>query len=482
MAKILRLKDRFRPIFHDRFWKLLDNYTALEYLLDKQRYELILNLDGTKTLDDILKIFNKSSWLTINKFINKLKDIQALEELTVPHKRYFADNYPHPYLESVLWDITSFCNLNCAHCYVSEFSHQAKGKDLTTQETYSVIEEMKSMNVEDVSLTGGEPLMKKDLREIISAILKSGGRLSAIFTNGISVTQDFINFLKKTVPYQKNKFCIRISLDGATPKSNTILRGTKIGSAKLFRKTIETIKKFVNAGFFVSIGTCVHRFNVHEILEMYSLMKKLNVSKWRLAVPKPVGRFLQNSNSVAANWFDVLEAYRKLIDIHLKEVKIINDERVLPLHIGIEEVFHTELLIRTLNVFQKNDLACFYHKNHCSIKANGDVVPCGYLDDIVSGNVKNEGLKKSWESKTMQGIKNIRISEVKDCCNCEFLHYCGTGCRAIARQIKGSLFAKDPYACQQVPFFKQVVMQMMKKYKLSPTISRKCREFSISGH
>lgn len=473
MGKFLRLKNQFRLIVHDKYFKLLDNYTASEYLLDKRQYEFILNLDGTKTLEEVL---NK---LKAQRYINELQKIQAIENTLTPDKRYFADNYPTPYLESVLWDITSLCNLKCTHCYVSDYSNQAKGKDLTTDEAFSLIKEMVSMNIQEVSLTGGEPLMRKDLKEIISTIISNGIRLSAIFTNGIVVTQDFINFLKKNIPYSRNKFCIRISLDGVTPKSNAILRDGKENSAWIFSKTIEAIRKFVEAGYFVSVGTCVHRFNVHEIPEMYSFMKKLGVSKWRLAVPKPMGSFLKNRDSIMADWNDILEAYRKLIDLHLSEVKIIDDEQILPLRIGIENVFHTELLSRTLNAFQKQDLACFYHKNHCSIKANGAVVPCGYFDDIVTGNVRNNGLKKAWENKIMQEIKHIKVSEVKECRGCKFLHYCGTGCRAVAKQINGTLFSKDPYACQQAPFFKQIVMQMLKKYEFRPKISKRCYEFSI---
>jgi|GEM_PF-1360597 len=483
MKIFLRLGDRFRPIAHDNYFKLLDNYTAAEYLLNKKQYKLILNsLDGTKTTDGILKEFNKSDRLGVQKCIKELEKIQAIENSSKSRKRFFVKDYPVPYLESVLWDITSLCNLGCAHCYVGEYLHQAKGNDLTTNEAYSLIREMASMNIQEVSLTGGEPLIRKDLKDIIYAIISNGVRLSAIFTNGILVNKDFVDFLERNIPYPRNKFCIRISLDGMTPESNAALRGNKDNSVWIFNKMTESIRRFADAGYFVSVGTCVHRFNVHEIPEMYSFVKDLGVSKWRLAVPKPVGNFLKNRDNIMADWKDILRAYRQLIDLHLREVKIIDDERISPLRIGIEDVFHTEFLTRTLNAFQRQDLVCFYHKNHCSIKANGDVVPCGYFDDIIAGNVRRGGLRSAWESKTMQKIKHIKVSEVKECRGCKLLHYCGTGCRAVAKQINGSILSKDPYACQQIPFFKRIVTHLMGKYKRKCEISEKCYEFSVAEY
>jgi radical SAM protein with 4Fe4S-binding SPASM domain len=475
----LRLKDRFRPIAHDNYYKLFDNYTASEYLLNSEQYNLLLNIDGTKTLEQLSNNFNKNNRLALKEFFEELNKIQALEKFPFINRRKFPNNLPRPYLESILWDITSFCNSTCKHCYVSDFSQESKGKDLSLREIYTVIDEMASMNVKEVALTGGEPLVRKDIKKIISAILHSNVRLSAIFTNGIAVTQEFIDFLRKIVPYQKDKFCIRISLDGMTPKSNAVIRGDKMNSVEVFRKMVKAIKEFVDAGFFVSVGTCVHRFNVKEILKMYSFMKALGVSRWRLAVPKPIGRFKQTQNNIMAEWTDILESYRQLIDEHLDEVEIKNNEIIAPIRIAIEQVFGTEIMVQTLNTFKEDDFVCFYHKNHCSLKANGDVISCGYFDDMIGGNIRNGGLKKAWENTAKQKIKSVRVSEVRGCRGCKFLKWCGTGCRAVARMTNESIYSKDPYACFQFPFFVKIVIPLLKKHGFTLRVSKKCSEFSI---
>lgn len=440
----LRLRNHFRPIAHDDYFELFDNRTVNEYRLDEDQYQLLLSLDGSKTEQEILAEYDEKSYTVVREFLKELEQLGALERLSSPQIRIFPANYPTPYLEAVLWDITSCCNLECTHCYVSEYFSGLKGEDLSTEEVYRIIDEMASMNVRDISLTGGEPLMRKDIRDVIKRIVDSNIRFASFFTNGIAVNQDFVDFLKSVVP---NKFRIRHSLDGMTPESNAILRGDKMNPDQLFSRMIKSIKMFVDAGMFVSVGTGVHRFNVNDIPKMYSFMKDLGVNEWRMAVPKPIGRFQTTQNTIGANWDDILEAYRQLIDLHLKEIRIVDGEIIAPINIEIEQVFRTELVIKTMNTFQKDDIACFYHKNRCSLKANGDVVPCGYHDDIVAGNVRNGGLKQAWESQKMQQVKQLRISEITECQDCVFLALCGTGCRAVAKKTKGAITAKDPYAC-----------------------------------
>ncbi len=472
----LRLKNHFRPIAHDDYFELFDNRTVNEYQLDKDQYQFLLFLDGTKTEQAILAVYDEGSQSVIKEFLQELERLGALEKLSSYQIRLFPTNYPEPYLEAVLWDITSCCNLECTHCYVSGYFSGLKGEDFSTDEIYRIIDETASMNVRDISLTGGEPLMRKDIRDVIKRIVDSNIRFASLFTNGIATSQDLVDFLKAVV---SNKFRIRHSLDGMTPESNAVLRGDKMNPDQLFQRMIKSIKMFVDAGMFVSVGTGIHRFNVYDIPKMYSFMKDLGVKQWRMAVPKPMGRFQTTQNTIGANWDDILEAYRQLIDLHLREVRIVNGEIIAPINIEIEQVFRTELVAKTMNTFQKDDIACFYHKNRCSLKANGDVVPCGYYDDVIAGNVRNSGLKQAWESRKMQRIKHLCISEITECQDCSLLSQCGTGCRAVAKKTKGSVTAKDPYACHQAPFLKEIVLSLFQKHGFTLSMSEKCFEFSV---
>lgn len=472
----LRLKKKFRPIAHERYFELYDSYNVEEYLLNEDQYQLILSLDGSKTEQEILRSYDEKSQPIVKEFLKKLGKLGALERLFSLQIRHFPKNLPTPYLDTVLWDITSLCNLECIHCYVSDYFSEAKGKDLSVDEVYQVIDEMVSMNVSDISLTGGEPLIRKDIRDIIKRVVDSGIRLASLFTNGIAVTQDFVDFLKSVVP-NSNKLRISHSLDGMTPQSNAVLRGDKMDPTRLFKKMINSIRMFVEAGMSVSIGTGIHRFNVHDIPKMYSFVKDLGVRRWRLAIPKPIGRFQITQAKIGADWDSILNAYYQLINLHLKEVRATDGKVIAPIEIEIEQVFSTELLVKTMNTFQKNDTACFYHKNQCALKANGDILSCGYFDEIVVGNVRNDRLRQVWESHEMQKIKHLHVSDITECQGCSLLSQCGTGCRAVAKKIYGTITAKDPYACHQALFFKEEVLPLIEEHGFTLKMSERCSDF-----
>lgn len=471
----LKLKRNFKPIAHEDYYELVDNNTVNEYSLNEEQYQIILLLDGTKTEKQILAQYDQKSQPVVIKFFKKMKAIGALEDLISSDKRVILRNIVSPYLEAVLWDITSFCNLQCPHCYVSDYYCEQKGKDLSTKEIFQVIDEMDLMNVRDVSITGGEPLVRKDINKIITKISKSNIRFASLFTNGFAVTQKFVDFL---APQVGQEFRVRHSLDGSSPESNACLRGKQINSYLLFEKMVNSIKMFVDAGIFVSVGTGIHCDNVHELVQMYSFMKDLGVAQWRLAIPKPMGRFKSNSKNLSAESKDIFKELEKLIDIHLSEVKIKQGKLIAPISIEIEQVFRTELLVKTMNTFCKNDIACFYHKNRCSIKANGDIIPCGYFDGVIAGNVKKDSLQKSWESSTMQDIKQLKVDAIEECRDCELLSLCGTGCRAMIFRETGLFTKKDTAACDRITFFKSVIIPLFNKHGFVLNLSNGCAEFS----
>jgi len=475
-----RLTKRFRLLACDGKFELFKNDTVEEFQLDGEQYEFLLRLDGTTELSEIMKEYDSESRSAITDLLGELRALEALEELDQPSRRVFPQAYPSPYLEAVLWDVTSLCNLRCTHCYVSDYFRGAKGLDLSTEEALRVIDEMGAMNVRDLSLTGGEPFQRKDFRELVRRVVENNIRIASIFTNGVDVGDDTVDFFVEEVKLPR-RCRVRISLDGMTPESNSVLRGRTSESKVIFEKTLGTIRKFVEAGFLVSVGTSIHRSNVQQLPEMYSFMKDLGIQEWRMAVPKPIGQYKNTENLIGANWDEVLVAYKRVIDAHLADCKKVDGGVKYPIKVDIEQTFRTELIEKTLNTFNPNDIVCFYHKNRCSVKANGDVTPCGYFDHIVTGNVRTiGGLQQGWESTTMQQVKQTRIKDISDCRECSLLRTCGTGCRAIANKVNGGMCSKDPYACRTAPLLEDYISVSLKQRGLHMTMSDGCSEYSVT--
>ncbi|MBU2265218.1 radical SAM protein [Patescibacteria group bacterium] len=474
------MKKRFRLLARDGKFELFKNDTVEEFQLDSEQHEFLLRLDGTIDLSEIIKEYDLESRDAITDLLDELRALGALEELSESSQRIFPQKYPFPYLEAVLWDVTSLCNLKCAHCYVSGYSNGARGSDLTTEEALRVIDEMAEMNVRDVSLTGGEPFQRKDFRDIVSRIVDGNIRIASIFTNGVDVDRDMINFFVEQVKLPR-RCRIRISLDGMTPESNSVLRGKSREVEAVFKKTLETIRNFVEAGFLVSIGTSIHKSNVRQLPEMYSFVKDLGIQEWRMAVPKPIGQYKDTEVLIGASWDEVLASYKRVIDAHLADCRMIGSGVEYPIKVDIEQTFRTELIEKVLNTFNPDDIVCFYHKSRCSVKANGDVTPCGYFDHVVTGNVRMaDGLRQAWESVTMQQIKQMRIRDISECRGCSLLHTCGTGCRAIASKINGNPCSKDPYACRTAPLLEEYIAVRLKEHGLHMIMSDGCMEYSVA--
>lgn len=475
-----RLVKQFRLLACDGKFELFKNDTVEEFELDKEQYEFLLQLDGTRDLSAIIGEYDSESRETIASLLDELRTLGALEEIPDADKRSFPRNYPTPYLEAVLWDITSRCNLRCTHCYVSEYLGGGQGTDLTTKEAIRVVDEMAEMNVRDVSLTGGEPFQREDFREIVKRIVDGNIRIASIFTNGVDVGQGTIEFFLEEVKLPR-RCRIRISLDGMTAESNAVLRGRKKDPVVVFKKTLDTIRRFVEAGFLVSVGTSIHRSNVLQLPEMYSFVKDLGIQEWRMAVPKPIGQYKNTEPLIGADWEDVLASYKVVIDAHLDDCTTKDGGVEYPIKVDIEQTFRTELIEKTLNTFNPGDIVCFYHKNRCSVKTNGDVTPCGYFDHIVTGNVRTPGgLRRAWESVGMQRIKQTRIEDISECKGCSLLRTCGTGCRAIASKIGGSMCSKDPYACRTAPLLEDYIAASLKRHGLHMAMSDGCREYSVA--
>lgn len=121
------------------------------------------------------------------------------------------------------------------------------GADLTFAKWLEIFDQMVDMNVRDVTITGGEPILKNDIKQIIDALVERNIFVGAFFTNGLAITNKFVDYLL-SLPHPPK---IYISLDGLTPLSNATIRGTSHYPEVLFNKVVETIRLLKRRGLKV---------------------------------------------------------------------------------------------------------------------------------------------------------------------------------------------------------------------------------------
>ncbi|MFX0095846.1 MAG: radical SAM protein, partial [Candidatus Hodarchaeota archaeon] len=184
---------------------------------------------------------------------------------------------------AVQWLATYNCNFRCKHCEASAGSTNVS--ELTTNEALKLITELSKMKVERIAISGGEPLLRKDLFRIIHHILDKGMQY-AIASNGYLVS----NFKEKFSNMKPYMFFT--SIDGLE-QTNDNFRGRK----GAFKKTFRALEFFKSIGVEKrTINTVVFPGNIKELPELKKIILNSAASFWRLVLAIPVGRAKDNND------------------------------------------------------------------------------------------------------------------------------------------------------------------------------------------
>ncbi len=187
----------------------------------------------------------------------------GVAELTYKNKKYLSEN---PILYNLFWETTLRCNAKCKHCGSNAGENINLQDELTTEEIKKAFK-----NISDkydtsnilINVTGGEPLVREDLFEVMKFATNLGFRWG-ITTNGMLINDKIIKDMKET-----NLATMSISIDGLE-ESHDNFRGVK-GS---YKKIIENIEKLKKEKFLhcFQVTTVVNKLNINELEEMYNVM------------------------------------------------------------------------------------------------------------------------------------------------------------------------------------------------------------------
>lgn len=305
-------------------------------------------------------------------------------------------------------NVTNRCNLFCKHCYAS--SGKSSEKDLELSYIKKSINEGKKMGLKAVLITGGEPLLRKDLNKIFEFIKASKLKLF-LATNSLLINNSNIKIIKKFVDK------VNISLDGS-PQIHDMIRG-RVGAFREVEKRLIDLK---SKKVPVSISFTAHNKNFNEIPFIIKFCKKHDL-------PLNIKRFI-NLGRGKTNNLDLSKKNYSFI------AKLVNDERD-KMDISFKDPF--------FSVCYFGGYGCYAGIHLLSIKNNGDVWICTKVDYPV-GNIKERTLKYIWENSELLKKLQDRDNLLGKCGKCKNRAICG-GCRAAAYAKTGNIFTEDPI-CQ----------------------------------
>jgi radical SAM protein with 4Fe4S-binding SPASM domain len=170
---------------------------------------------------------------------------------------------------------------------------------MTTEQALEIVDELSSMRVNMLAVTGGEPLLRKDLLEVM-AHARQKGLTTGIATNGFLVDEEMARKI-----HQAGIQSVQVSLDGLEETHNGIRH-----NAKSFQRAIAAIGFLIQHGVpLVSVATTVGPHNFHDLVKLGKVLRSIGVKAWRLTVVMPIGRARDTSLLLNSEQLDALFAF-----------------------------------------------------------------------------------------------------------------------------------------------------------------------------
>ncbi len=327
-----------------------------------------------------------------------------------------------PYIVS--WNLTRRCNLLCPHCYIDAVPDSAE--ELTTEEAMLVIDELTYLNHNlMLILTGGEPMLRRDIFEIVSYASESGF-ITVMGSNGTVLDRNGITALREA-----GLKGIGISIDSSRKEYHDAFRGLE----GAWDASVEALRHASEKGIETQIDTTLTDRNIDEIDSIVQLGVSLGVKAVNFFFLVCTGRAMETEISTE----NYEKALRKILKLYDSERRLMIRVRCAP-HIY-------RMLYESDSGLYKGSRGCLAGRHYMRIDPVGNVTPCPYMD-LRLGSVKESSLIDIWEKSSELGL--LRLSKYGGRCGiCEYREICG-GCRARAYVETGDLLGEDSL-CSHVP-------------------------------
>lgn len=328
----------------------------------------------------------------------------------------------------VSWNLTRKCNLNCPHCYLD--AGDADEDELTTDECLGVIDELDALGTEMLILTGGEPLLRRDIYEIASAA-SAKGMWVVMGTNGVLVNEHVAGKM-----IECGVKGVGISIDSVDPELHDAFRGGPGSNVSAWKHSMRALEICREHGLEVLVQSTITRENRDELSALVDLARDAGAWSFNLYFLVKTGRGME-MNDLTAEETD--ECLRELIEYQ---------DEAAPMLVRAKCAPQFKQVAFELGRGGLESGGCMAGTEYCRIAPQGDVTPCPYMD-LVAGNLRDGGFAAVWnDSPVLTALRDPSALGGK-CGACEFSELCG-GCRCRAYAATGDPLAEDP-ACVYVP-------------------------------
>lgn len=330
-----------------------------------------------------------------------------------------------------VWEVTMGCNMRCGHCG-SSCAEPLEG-ELTTSEALDLCDQIAQLGLKWVTLSGGEPLTRKDITMLIERLSQKGVSVN-IITNGWLLDKNMAKKIKES-----GIATVAISIDGTKEIHD------KIRKKDAFNHAEQSFRTMKELGIKTGAVTTITNQNIHILRELKEELIRMGVTTWQVQLGLPMGNLKQKPD-----WLLEPQKVQDIIDF-CYETAMEGRIKIYPADcIG----YYTKKELEIKKISYETNMVSVWDGCNAGIRGfgilhNGDILGCTSIRDksYIEGNIKERSLKDIWEDdNSFSWRRDIKKEQLEgECKTCIYGSKCLGGCPNTRLTMNGSIHSENQY-------------------------------------
>jgi len=350
--------------------------------------------------------------------------------------------------QNTVWEITFACNMRCLHCGTA--AGKIRPDELSTSEALALIDELAELGCEYLTLSGGEPLLRKDWRQLARRT-KEDGMKAFLISNGYIVDQKLVDEFKD-IDFDN----IGISFDGTEETHNYIRQ-----RPDSFSRAFNAMRMMADSNVKFCAVTQVSNINLGELDQIRQLLIDAGCTLWRIQMTTDTGR-------MSRDLVLTLDNYPRMINKLLEYKK---EDDTITIDVGENIGYYG--CKGTMLYDGMPYLGCYAGTRVLGIESDGKIKGCLSMpEEFVEGNIRDTSLTEIWNNPEgfVYNRKFTRDTATGVCHDCRYLPLCRGGCTTTSISASGER-ANNPYCIYQMEKKEgikaedpEIVCQLLKRF------------------